>query len=54
MDETAETALQNIEGKDKNRFAKALSAARKVFRYYGFEIIGRIEIMDLKTGEIRR
>lgn len=53
-DKTAEKALQNIEMKNKRRIAEAMACVRKVLKSYGLELVGRIEIMDSKTGRVWR
>jgi len=54
VDRTASDALQNVAMQSKLRLNHALAEVREVLRYYGYELVGRIPLLDTKTGKIWR
>ena len=54
MDKTANEALENVASQDKLRLNHALAEVHEALHFYGFELVGRIALLDIKTGKIRR
>lgn len=53
-DPTAYEALQNIESKEDERFHKLLYAIFNICELAGFEIEGRIVLVDKRSGRVWR
>lgn len=53
-DPTAYEALRNIESKEDERFHKLLYAIFDICELAGFEIEGRIVLVDKKSGRVWR
>lgn len=53
-DPTAYEALRNIESKEDERFHKLLYAIFDICDLAGFEIEGRIVLLDKKSGRVWR
>lgn len=53
-DPTAYEALRNIESKEDERFHKLLYAIFNICELTGFEIEGRIVLIDKKSGRVWR
>lgn len=53
-DPTAYEALRNIESKEDERFHKLLYAIFDICELAGFEIEGRIVLIDKKSGRVWR
>lgn len=53
-DPTAYEALRNIESKEDERFHKLLYAIFDICDLAGFEIKGRIVLLDKKSGRVWR
>ena len=54
FDPTAYEALRNIETKEDERFHKLLYAIFDICELAGFEIEGRIVLIDKKSGRVWR
>ena len=53
VDPTAEKAIKNVI-QDNKRVSVVIKTLQSVAHLAGFEIVGRIEIMDKSTGDIYR